>query len=423
MAAVVNVADVLSPLPPCCLGWICLGYHLSEAPGRVASIVNLLVSSGMVSPTAATPDVVTRVLSRILREQPHWITLSQTPLRTVTRVVHSDPPSHSLLPSTSEWAPYGAPAICTCGKPLLRWRAHSAVFFTLAQGMLQGHVIFLRCFSCNAVYGGDWRWDNVPENSSFPDGFHAPRKVHTTSTHRRWFFATPQVCWETVLLQFVMGNVARGGMSASATFDVYDLLWSSSMTGTMYAWRTHFIAKLTNALMTWSSLRLLEDSNIPFHDFAWHLRPHHESTDFERLVPLLRRAFDHLAALHSCWLFDAVRAVIIDGKWCVQTLICNERGSSLVWHAGLAHGYFRGCDQRPVAGAKFCRRHLDECTIAPEEGDVTAHREVPHSGGISLEYKRNHVWISARDMPVAQIRAYETKLLRRHSTVSRWTFF
>ena len=48
---------------------------------------------------------------------------------------------------------------------------------TMACGMIRGTVVFVRCVVCQAVYGGAWRWDDVPETSQFPDGFHVARCV------------------------------------------------------------------------------------------------------------------------------------------------------------------------------------------------------------------------------------------------------
>lgn len=121
--------------------------------------------------------------------------------------------------------------------------------------------------------------------------------------------------------------MARGGMSLSAVFDVYSSLWSSSLAATQYARREHFVKKLTFVILTWGALRLFRESSAGVQGVVWHLRPHHEAEDFSGLLPHMRSAFDSLAASHACWLFRTLPAVVVDGKWCVQTPVCNERGS------------------------------------------------------------------------------------------------
>jgi hypothetical protein len=180
---------------------------------------------------------------------------------------------------------------------------------------------------CKAVYGGPWRWGGVPEPTIFPEGFHKPSVSSGGRARGRWFFATPQACWEVSLLLFLLGAMARGGMSASAVFDVYGSLWASSLAGTQYGSREHFVKKLTLVVLTWGTLRLGRDSGVDVEGVFWHLRPHHEAEDFATLLPHMRGAFDSLARSHACWLFRTLPAVIIDGKWCVQTPVCNERGS------------------------------------------------------------------------------------------------
>lgn len=63
-------------------------------------------------------------------------------------------------------------------------------------------------------------------------------------TNARWFFATPQVCFETQLLRMALLLAARGGVSWTAFFVVYFSLWGSTMTGTMYSDRAHFLKVL-----------------------------------------------------------------------------------------------------------------------------------------------------------------------------------
>lgn len=209
----------------------------------------------------------------MLERKPHWVTCRPSAAASLAPIAAA---GHSLaLPCRveQEWAPSAA-SHCQCGRLLSRWRSCPAVFFTLSQGLLRGHVLFLRCFHCQAVYAGDWRWGQVPESSIFPEGFHRPTANQGSGNgRRRWFFAAPQVCWEVHLLTFLLGCLARGGMSCSAVFDVYTSLWQATMRGTQFEHRSHFINKFTMAILAWAVLRLLRDRGLPFLHFAWHLRP------------------------------------------------------------------------------------------------------------------------------------------------------
>ena len=85
---------------------------------------------------------------------------------------------------------------------------------------------------------------------------------------------------------------------------------------------------------------LLEASDAEaLSGFQWHLRPHHQATDFQPLLRKLRAGFDSLSMQHVCPLFDKVPACVIDGKWSIQTPVCNDRTSGLVWDPQLCLGY------------------------------------------------------------------------------------
>ena len=260
--------------------------------------------------------------------------------------------------------------------------------------------------------GGSWRWDDVPENSRFPDGFHRPRHTQPDRADARWFFATPSVCWEIHFLRFIFGCMARGGLSASAFYDIYVSFWSTGMHGTMFAAREHFVEKLLFAILVHQSMLLLEASDAEaLSGFQWHLRPHHQATDFQPLLRKLRAGFDSLSMQHVCPLFDKVPACVIDGKWSIQTPVCNDRTSGLVWDPQLCLGYFGGCCSRPAPGSKYCRLH-GECPIAPEDSGIQKHREKQTHDSLSLQYLFQGAWVDAAAVPVENLRAYELTLLR-----------
>ena len=227
-----SLRDLLAPLPPEALGWMCLGYHAADAPGRAELIRDLLVRSSIVPAHACAVDTVSAVLHRVLRQCPNCITLQPCNLAALQPIsLFNSPTSCHLVPASSEWLGFAGDGRCACGRAWARWRAAPAVFMTLARGMLRGTVLFLRCAACKTVAAGTWQWSNVPENSKFPDGFHRPVYVPPTQSKVRWFFATPQVCWETSLLQWLFGSMARGGMTATAIFCVYRSLWASTLQG------------------------------------------------------------------------------------------------------------------------------------------------------------------------------------------------
>ena len=287
---------------------------------------------------------------------------------------------------------------------------------TLSRGMVKGESRVLLCFRCRTVYGGRWCWKGVPEDSAFPSGYHRPQLSGDARHPTRWFFATPQVCWEISLLDFLLGCMARGGMSLTAIFEVYRRLWAFTVEGTMYATRQHFLAKTEVALLVWASVCLIEASPIEAAEFQWVLRPHHIAQDFGPLVTLLRRAFHELAGTHKCKLMTDLRCLIVDGKWCVQTAICNARDGGLVWDSTLATGFLTGCTERPVPGGKYCARHMRECTTPQEDCTITGHREVVGPDSVSLEYKVDGTWRPATHVAVPQVRAYELTLLRARTT-------
>ena len=48
---------------------------------------------------------------------------------------------------------------------------------------------------------------------------------------------------------------------------------------------------------------------------------------FDNLVDLANEAFNALVASHQCPLWNAARAIIVDGKWSAQISVCNERSA------------------------------------------------------------------------------------------------
>ena len=139
--------------------------------------------------------------------------------------------------------------------------------------------------------------------------------------------------------------------------------------------------------MVWGALKLIARATLPgFDTVELFLRPHHIATDFVSLLDSARKAFQDLAARHSCKLFDEVPVIVVDGKWSLQLSVCNERGSGLVWSSSLRTGFLSGCTARPVRGSKYCQQHQPPAEEAPRGPQLSSHREVVRGSSIVLQY-------------------------------------
>jgi hypothetical protein len=413
-----ELEQTMQPFPAHSLGWFCLGYHMSDVLGRDKCIADLLLRSQVAPAELCTATVARPVLAKLLSLHANWVTVHPSSVATVTVLIDGSPRPHSLAPCVQEWVPVVAKQCC--GRALVRWRLLPAVFLTIASGLRRGHVVCLKCYTCNSVYAGCWKWLQVLDCSNFPDGFHKPLLASTsTSLGHRWFFATPQVVVEFTLLAYLLGLLARGGVSFTAFAVVYTGMWSASMRGTMYMQRTHFLQKLELNVIAYASVLMFAESGLDVKDFIWHLRPHHEADDFAGLLVLVRQAFALLSAAHACWLFRRVRALITDGKWCIQTSICNARDCNPVFSAAIREGYFKGCVERPVRGSLYCKAHGhghgSRKAAASDDVKVTSHRKVVKDDGVFLEYRVEGVWLPATVVDTADVRAYEKWMLRKRT--------
>jgi hypothetical protein len=295
---------------------------MSDTLGRPACVAGLLRRAEVAPVELCTESRVLPVLTKLLKMHPNWITMLQSPVASVVVETVTSPLRHDLAPCVQEWLPISINECC--GTPLARWKLVPATFLTLASGLKSGHVVCFKCFKCNSVYAGCWQWLGVCKSEQFPEGHHSPRLVSANALAHRWFFATPQLLVvETVLLAYVLGLLARGGVSFTGFAAVYSTMWLASMEGTMYASRTHFLQKLELNIIVYAAIMMFAESGLCVRNFAWTLRPHHEARDFEDLLGLVRQAFEILARAHACWLFRSVPALVVDGKWCIQTSICN----------------------------------------------------------------------------------------------------
>jgi hypothetical protein len=175
-------------------------------------------------------------------------------------------------------------------------------------------------------------------------------------------------------------------------------------------------------VMVWGSARMIIEAGVTsVWAVDFFLRPHHLASDFQPLLAETLRAFQKLAAAHSCQLFLAVPSIIVDGKWCLQVSLCNERESNCEWVSALNTGYITGCTSRPKRGSKYCERHqlpapVDETAALPT---VEAHREVVTNDRVSLQYQlEDGSWVESSALPLMSIRKYELDRLPKWTSQS-----
>ena len=148
-----------------------------------------------------------------------------------------------------------------------------------------------------------------------------------------------------------------------------------------------------------------------FLHLDFFLRPHHLAADLQPVLESVRSAWQTVAKQHCCPLCKTVPAVVVDGKWNMQCLICNDRGSAYKWNRGLHAGILTGCTARPLRGSKYCAARQPPAGPV-EQVTITAHREICEGEAILLQYEvGNRVWQRAAAVPMGAIRTYEMDLL------------
>ena len=238
----VALTDLLFPLQPEHLGVLALAYNAADAPGRGALAETLLRRNFGVQVERAAIDAV---LHRILRERSWLIALQTGPEARLQPLT----PGAGIL-DAAQYVPAHWQGRCQIDDGVLeRWKTYPTSCFTLARGRLQGELLLLKCRSCGAVYSGAWCWPHGSDKPGFPEGCHRPRGAATLQRldEARWFFAVPQVCFETCLLKFCLLLAARGGVSWSALYVVYTAMFGSTFADTSLAARTHFVTALEMA--------------------------------------------------------------------------------------------------------------------------------------------------------------------------------
>ena len=281
---------------------------MSDTLGRPACIAQLLRRAQVAPAELCTESRVLPVLRKLLDKHPHWITMLQSPGASASVMSVASPLKYDLAPCVQEWVPIFVKDCC--GAPLARWKLVPATFITLASGFRSGHVVCFRCLKCKSAYAGCWKWSKVHDLAKFPEGHHSPKLVSTPSQAHRWFFATPQLVVEVILLDYVLGLLARGGISFTGFFAVYTTMWGASMQGTMYAARAPFISKLELNVIVYATTIMFAESDLCVKDFVWTLRPHHIAMDFESLLAWFVR--------HSSCCRELMPAGFFG--WCVPSL-------------------------------------------------------------------------------------------------------
>ena len=138
-----ELQHILSPFPAHCLGWFCLGYHLSDVLGRDSCIACLLQQSHVAPAELCTAAMVRPVLARILASHPGWITARPQSLATVT-VISSEAQAQVCMAScVQEWTPVAVQECC--GTSPKRWKVLPATFFTLARGSCSCYNWHVEC--------------------------------------------------------------------------------------------------------------------------------------------------------------------------------------------------------------------------------------------------------------------------------------
>ena len=405
---------LLRPLLPEHLGILAIGCLGADGPARAGAIQLLLRSHFGFH---VSEDVVSEVLARVLTRWPQLV----AGYAAHESVLQPCSPVYSAL-YFPHYVPAHWPGRCIIdGGLLLRHATYPTTCFSLTLGMTRGEIVLLRCRECGAIYAGSWCWPVGGDAKTFPEGHHVPKGATSLKLldDSRWFFATPQVCWETSFLRLCLLLAARAGTSWTALFTVYFSLFGDSMSGTQYATREHFILSLEVAVMTWASMRLICEAKVDsIWSVSFFLRPHNLAADFEPLLCTTRRAFEALSSAHArqCPLFRKVPAIVVDGKWCMQVSLCNDREAGCLWEPALATGCLTGCTARPLRGSKYCAEH--QLTTDEWQADVAAdsvvegHVEVKSADGVHMEYiMAGGARKTSAEIPVRSIREYELERL------------
>ncbi|CAJ1450081.1 unnamed protein product, partial [Effrenium voratum] len=416
MSRAQHLPNLLWPLLPEHLGMLAVAFNVADAPARPALAASLLLRN---FDSHYQEEVIDSVYRRILAADPRLVSLHQGPDACLQPTGAAGLALRCTQFVSAHWE-----RRCQVDDGRLE-RTYPAHCFTLAHGRLDGNIIFLKCADCGAVYGGPWCWTTGSEKKTFPEGCHYVRGAASLQRldGARWFFAVPQVCFETALLKFVLLLAARAGVSWTAFFTVYSTLFGNTFAGIKYALRPHFVTALEMAVTLWGSMRLIAQARTQsLWSCSFCLQPHHVAANFKPLLAAVKLAFSQLAAQHCCTLMSAMPLVVVDGKWCLQVSLCNDRFSSQTWNKDLQAGFFSGCVARPARGSKYCAEHSRTSSSKSEETStqcIVGHRERAANGALRVEFKlADGAWVPSSAVSAGDVRRYELEKLPRCKPVS-----
>ena len=114
---------------------------------------------------------------------------------------------------------------------------------------------------------------------------------------------------------------------------------------------------------------------------------------------------------------SAMPLIVVDGKWCLQVSLCNDRFSSQTWNKDLQAGFFSGCVARPARGSKYCAEHSRTSSSKSEETStqcIVGHRERAANGALRVEFKlADGAWVPSSAVSAGDVRRYELEKLPR----------
>ena len=382
---------------------------------------------------------------RVLRHWPELVGLSQSANATVPSnfVQHVD-----IVGPCIEVCSFPG-----CGWPLGVIRKVKSTFLTLARGMVRGQVAMSKCSnpSCRSVHCGVWRWDDVPAwatSGSSKQGLPGTQWHHPTcvmgEAHLdsiKWFFADPYFVVEAALIKMLMGLMCRGGMSLTAFHEVYEKHSCAENVPLQYRGDGQdFTKHMLQVIVVWGVvILLLEMTPLALLHVEWNLHGgKHRDADFSALVRPAMAAFQAFVQRHNCELFRRTGALVSDGKWGFQSILCGDRRSMSYFDLALGMGFHCGCPQRPARGEVFCQKHLADigrhggkctkkgCLEEPVAGNIfcsahlgsdtsiTESRSRYNSKGEQwMEYKDDGSWVRESELGTAAVKQFEQFKLRK----------
>ena len=239
-----NLESWMAPLPPPCLGRFCSGYHIADAPSRVACVRSLLEISGLVSGQVAAESNVSKALGSVFQHAPHLISRAKEPLATAQPL--------PLLGSDKDSCPC---AVC--------WPCRGRRW--LANVPLRSEVGALGTIPCRTHDAGNWQiaWARsgaavLPLQNCSCWGLVLEKMLGKAAVPRRVsssdLLSCPVVCSSMVLF-YSTGGVGRcfvgllvalqgtWSMSLTAATFMYQRLWVHTLQDTMYARRPNFVSR------------------------------------------------------------------------------------------------------------------------------------------------------------------------------------